>query len=321
MRTTAPARLFPASPVERAEIDGTVCETPDTLRIDASATRRSWEAFVDSRCAILERETAYVRQSGARLIVADIPFLAGEIAAAAGVPCVGISNFTWNWILEPFLCGDARGRRILGILESGYARMREYWRLPFCHQDSLSMFPAVLETPLVAPRAGPGLHELRATLHARFPRVVLISFRGRISAGALTRAAAESPDTLFLAPGAIHADGIANAAPVDFDSTPFQDLAESSDLVVAKLGYGVVSSCVAGKVRLLHAPREGFREDAITSSEASRFTALRQIPISDFEAGMWRRHIDALLAQPEPTGRLPAGGASVCAKRIERWLE
>jgi hypothetical protein len=317
VRTTAPARLFPRAAVEHAVVDAAVAESPDTLRIDVDQTRRNWSEFVDSRVEIIEREAAWVRRSGARLIVADIPFLAGEIGAAAGVPCVGVSNFTWSWILEPFLGGDAEGRRILEILEAGYGKMSEYWRLPFSHYAGLSIFPRVIETPLIAvkPTGQP------PAIREGFERVVLMGFRGRISEAAFRRAAEESPDTLFLTFEAAEAAGVANAQLVEVTrATSFQDLAAASDVVIAKLGYGLVSGCVAGKNRLLYAPREGFREDEITGAEAARYTALRAIGLEDFQAGRWRRHIDAVLAQPLPAETIGADGAAVCAERIARLL-
>jgi hypothetical protein len=317
VRTAAPARLFPGAAVEHAVIDATVAESPDTLRIDVDQTRRNWSEFLDSRAEIVAREAAVVRRSGARLIVADIPFLAGEIGAAAGVPCVGVSNFTWSWILEPFLAGDAEGQRMLEILEAGYGKMTEYWRLAFAHETGLSMFSSVIETPLIAVQPTGRPPEIREG----FGRVVLMGFRGPISVEAFRRAAEESPDTLFLTFEAAEAAGVANAQLVEVTrATSFQDFAAASDIVIAKLGYGLVSGCIAVRKRLLYAPREGFREDEITGAEAARYTALRAISLEDFHAGRWRRHIDALLAQPLPDETIRADGAAVCAERIARLL-
>lgn len=317
VRTTAPARLFGAARVEHAAIDPAVAETSDTLRIDAAATRRNLAEFLAMRGEVVERESAWVRAAAVRLIVADIPFLAGEIAEASRVPCVGISNFTWNWILEPHLAGDEEGRRVLDAIEGSYARMREYWRLPFSHRDGLSMFPRVVDTPLIANKAAGAATGLRNG----FDRVVLTAFRGRIAAHAFRRAAAESPDTLFLTCDPEQATGIPNARYADTDTVhSFEDVAAASDVVLAKLGYGIAAGCASGKNHLLYAPREGFREDGITSVETARYTALRPIPLDDFHAGRWRAHLDGLMAQPIPAERVRDDGAEVCADRIANLL-
>ena len=309
--TTAPARLFLSGRVEHAAVDGVVAESPDALRIDAEATRRHWSEFLAGRAAMVEREAAYARQSGASLIVADIPFLAGEIADAAGLPCVGISNFTWNWILEPILAGD-----MLDQIEAGYERMREYWRLPFSHSDRLAMFPRVIDTPLIViPPAG------GAVSRRGYGRVVFVAFRGQVAPEAFRRAAAESPDTLFLTMDAAAAAGVVNARHVTVTPThSFQDFTDASDVVIAKLGYGLASACAAGKKRLLYAPRDGFREDEITSLEVARYTAVRPIPLDEFHAGRWRGHIEAILTEPIPVERIRHDGAALCAGRIADLL-
>jgi hypothetical protein len=292
VRTAAPARLFPGARVEHAIIDGEVAESPDTLRIDPLATRRNWTAFLDHRDAILDREAAYVRRHDIRLIVADIPFLAGEIATAAGVPCVGIGNFTWSWILAP------HAPDLVPALDAGYARFAEYWRLPFHHPEDCSTFARIVDTPLIAPSLPP-----RHRLDQR--PTVLIGFRGAVPEAALQRAVAESPDLRFLT----------------LEDGDFAGLAAASDVILAKLGYGLSATCAAHKLRLLHAPREGFREDEITAVEVGRYTALRPIPPDDFDSGNWRPHIHRLLADPIPAATIAHDGASVCAARIRRLLD
>jgi L-arabinokinase len=314
VRTEAPARLFPGARVEHAVIDSAVAETPDTLRIDGRRTLDNWIEFARRREAIVRREAEHVRDSGARLIVADMPFLAGEIAAAAEVPCVAIGNFTWSWILAPHFAHDAQGREVLRVIDAGYARMQEYWRLPFSHPEDRATFRCVIDTPLVAP-------EIRMARRIDGRRTVLVGFRGSVPAEAFRRAARELPDTLFLTFDADLASAAPNTRLVQV--TPeqsFPDLAAGSDLILAKLGYGLLANCVAGRHRLLYAPREGFREDEITSVEAARYTALRAIPREDFESGNWRPHIDRLLADPMPEGRMPHDGAAVCAGRISARL-
>jgi L-arabinokinase len=314
VRTEAPPRLFPGSRVECAVIDAAVAESPDTLRIDGRRTLDNWIEFARRREAIVRREAEYVRDSGARLIVADMPFLAGEIAAKAGVPCIAIGNFTWSWILAPHFAHDQQGREVLRVIDAGYARMQEYWRLPFSHPADRATFRCVIDTPLVAP-------DIRMARRLDRRRTVLIGFRGRVPAEAFRRAASESPDTLFLTFDADLASAAPNIRLVQV--TPeqsFPDLAAGSDLILAKLGYGLLATCVAGRHRLLYAPREGFREDEVTSVEAARYTALRAIPRGDFDAGNWRPHIDRLLADPMPAGRMAQDGAAICAGRIAARL-
>ena len=47
-------------------------------------------------------EAAAIRASGAKVVVGDIPPLAFEAAARAGVPSIALGNFTWDWIYEGY---------------------------------------------------------------------------------------------------------------------------------------------------------------------------------------------------------------------------
>ena len=68
--------------------------------------------------------------------MADIPFLAGDIAAAAGIPIIAITNFTWDWIYEPYFNDRQDLLREMGatwkIITEDMLEPKgiEIWRLP-----------------------------------------------------------------------------------------------------------------------------------------------------------------------------------------------
>lgn len=310
VRTAASASLFPVESrlrVERAAIDAPVHESADALRIDGPATAAAWERSLTENGKVVSTEARIVRELQAQLIVADIPYLAGDIAACAGVPCIGISNFLWNWILEPHL-SPAAARAVM----AGYGAMQSYWRLPFAHSEGLDGLHKVIETPLIAPKP----HKTRAAVRERLglPRnrhTVLLTFRGSISPEVLDRAQRMASNYHFL-------DLLSTMR--QFPDLSFADIAEASDIVMGKLGYGLVAGCVANQWPLLYIAREGFREDAITSREAPRYTPMHEMPRADFEGGRWNRHCDVLLQLPVPGATMEFSGAATCAERIIRFL-
>ena len=94
VRTSAPADMFAglaAGPVRPHEIDAPVVER-DALSIDWPATLGGATDLLRRRRAAVAREADAVRDVGPSVIVADVPFLAGEVAAALDVPCVAASN-------------------------------------------------------------------------------------------------------------------------------------------------------------------------------------------------------------------------------------
>ncbi len=96
----------------------------------------------------------------------------------------------------------------------------------------------------------------------------------------------------------------------------FSDLVNVSNVVISKLGYGMLASCVATHTDLLFPPRSGFREDEILNPAAERFTRSKRLPLEDFSSGDWKSHLDALHELPRPSDVLEINGADYCARLL-----
>src|SRR5215218_4051858 len=121
-RTMAPDWIFPPGvEVERCLIDAGVVQ-PNSLEIDAEATLARYAGMVADEEARIDAEVAHVRALGARAIVADVPAAAFEIAARAGVPGIGLANFSWDWIYEPFAEGRPAYAPLLDHLRAQYGQ-------------------------------------------------------------------------------------------------------------------------------------------------------------------------------------------------------
>lgn len=325
VRSGAPARLFEplaAAHVAHSQIDPGPVEA-DALTIDRAASLRHLLQFMDRREETIAAELAAVRAIAPELIVADIPFLAGDVAAIAGVPCVGISNFTWDWIFDELFGGDSHYRAVAPVIRAGYAKLHALLELPF--GITCPSIERKIRMPLIAAHSDC----TRADVSSRIgiapadsrPRV-LIGMRGGMEAQTLGNAAANAPRFLFLYPGDPPPDPPANLLPVRLGSElKFSDLLRGSDIVVSKLGYGVLSECISANVRLLWPPRQGFAEDAVTSAQAPRYLRMLPIPRSAFEAGNWRDGLNALMEVPEPLERLGVDGAARCADYLVSLLQ
>ncbi len=80
-------------------------------------------------------------------MVSDITPLAFDFAAAAGLPSVGSSHFTWDWIYEPYVALHPDYHWLLGAIRESYARATLALEMPFAHD--FSVFPRVERIPLV----------------------------------------------------------------------------------------------------------------------------------------------------------------------------
>lgn len=294
-RTEAPSILFPAQvEFSRANFDSGVIEREAGVVMDEDATVSRLEALLLRWDHLVASESAFVREQGVDLMVADIPPIAGDIAQATGVDCIAISNFTWDWIYEPY------APQLLRRLEQGYGRMPVLLRLPFAQPDRLGVFRQIIDAPLIA-RKG------TASVPKGGDRTrVLLGSRAQVSEEAFVRATAEAPDFHFVIPPT--GDG-------------FPDVLTSCDIVLAKLGFSMLAECIAARKPLLYPPRENFREEAILQAQVNSHIPALPIPLADFYGGNWAPYLRELKRKPTLESALRLDGAAFCAEFLSEWVD
>src|SRR5438067_6218311 len=106
LRTSAARWLLDRTITPSFAVDPEPCDVGviqiDSLRLDARATiteAREFYRTIDERAAI---EAAKLRARDVALVISDAPPLASAAAAAAGIPSIVVSNFTWDWIYEEY---------------------------------------------------------------------------------------------------------------------------------------------------------------------------------------------------------------------------
>ncbi len=113
MRTSASRWLFDRTARVPVTFVPGECDTGvsqiDSLRLDARDTIRRADAFYRTLPDRARVEAQLLQARRAALVVADAAPLGCAAAAAAGIPSVVVSNFTWDWIYEAYAAG-ARGR-------------------------------------------------------------------------------------------------------------------------------------------------------------------------------------------------------------------
>src|SRR4051812_26571138 len=122
-RTTANPAIFEELDktniqLARVELDPGAIEK-DLFTIDQAATVGAVRQAIAGRDELIEKEIPFLRENKIQLILCDIPFLAADIAAAAEIPIVGITNFTWDWIYEPHFESH---RDLLAEIQNSYRK-------------------------------------------------------------------------------------------------------------------------------------------------------------------------------------------------------
>ena len=289
----------------------------DALTLDERATADAWEALHRDYDARVASEARWLRESGAALVLADIPPIAFDAAAEAGLPSVGLSNFSWDWIYRHLARREPRLAHAAADAARAYARADLLLELPFA--GDLSAFPRRERIPLVARRSTHTRAAARRSigLEGGWP-VVLITFGGIGIPGFDLGALSALPEFIFLA-----TEGEASAANVRRIAVAalaqagldYVDLVAAADVVVTKPGYGIVSDAIACRTRIVFTDRGDFPEYPILVEGMARFLPAAHVSNEDLRAGRLGEALRQVLAMPFP-GPPDLGGAEAAADRL-----
>jgi L-arabinokinase len=308
VRTSVPRWLF--APIAKAAVDVQTLETDtgvvqrDSLSLDEEQTARDAARFFADFGSRVAVESELIRGVRADLVIGDIPPLACAAAERAGVPCLAIGNFTWDWIYGIYPAFDRIAPEVIPAIRRAYAATTRALRLPL-HGGFEPMAEVVRDIPFIARRSTRDPAETRQQLGLAGDRPIVLASFGAYGADlpldALRRAGRL---TVIEAPREPPAGLL------------YQDLVAAADVVVTKPGYGIVSECVANDTALLYTSRGRFIEYDVFVAEMPRILQCRYISQEDLLAGRWADAIDALLAQPAPIEQPPVDGATIAARHV-----
>jgi L-arabinokinase len=293
------------------------------LAVDPEATRAAYRRFFSERERRISLEAENLKAGRYCGVISDVAAVPIAAAGRAGIPAVAVSNFTWDWILSPYL--EERGdRRILDAIREDYRPAEVYLRLPFHPPEH--PFRAVEDVPLVGRRATLSRDEVRRRLglsaHTQRP-LALVTIGGFSAEGWPAVRVPGFSGLDFLVVGRIpleFSDAGALAIPDDLGKVVgFTDLVAAADLVISKPGYGICSECAAAGTPILCVERAGFRESPVLRDSVGKIVPCREIPLSEFLAGRWEPFVTDLLSAPRPPPS-PTPGAAVAAERIGEIL-
>lgn len=311
----APAEILPA------DVDTGVVQ-PDSLSIDEDETARRAASFYADFDTRVRSECALIRERQTTLVVGDIPPLAFAAARAAHVPSVAVSNFTWDWIYGGLPGFDRLATGVRDRIARANADATLTLRLPFA--GGFAAMDRIEDVPLVARVAKMPRERTRAILGLPGDRpIALATFGGHGSTVNLDAAARTGRFLLVATDYEVGSNAsahphlrIVSAVELESAGLSYTDLLAASDVVVTKLGYGIVSECVANGVAMLYALRGHFIEQDVFIDQMPAVVRCRQIDRTDLRAGRWSAAIEALLQQPKPSRTMEANGADTVARRL-----
>ena len=310
LRSRLPAR---GVALRRAAFDVGMVQV-DSIRVDLPATLAAVREVYARRRDLVAREARWLEQERVAVVVADLPSLPLEAAAAAGLPRLAVGNFAWDWIYEEFQEQDPAWAEIVAQVRAGYAAADLLLRLPFA--EEMTAFPRRTDIPLVA-RPGRADRARLARLTGADPgrHWVLLSFTSLDwDAAALARVERLKEHDFFTVRPL--AWSRRNVHAVDRADMSFSDVIASVDAVVSKPGFGILSDCVVNDKPLVYAERTDFREYAVLVQGIERHLRHLHLPAERLYRGDLGEALRLIGRAPPPPRRLRAGGDLVAAQRI-----
>ena len=319
--TTAPESLFHEAGIGPFEYRRVACDVGlvqrGALVIDEDATIGRIRAFEVDRPRLVETEATWLRAAGATLVLADIPPLAFEAAAAAGVPSVGLANFSWDWIYGHLATRRAEFEEPARRAAAAYAQAGLLLQLPFA--GDLAAFKHREGIPMIARRQRRPRAETRRLLGLGDEPTVLVSFGGLGLPGFEPRVLAKLARYRFVLETGEHrlpanVRGVTRAG-LAARGLQYLDVIGAADVALTKPGYGIVTDCIAAGTRMVYTDRGDFPEFPILVAEMARYLPSAHVSNEDVGAGHLDGALAAVLREPfPPPPRLD--GAVVAARRL-----
>ena len=340
VRTAAPRWLFDLTVKGKVAFSTLECDTGvvqiDALTLDEADSIRRAAAFHSDLVTRAASETRILRELGAGLIVGDIPPLAFSVGAAAGIPSIGIGNFTWDWIYADY----PRVRlapSLLPALRTAYSKGSMALRLPM--SAGFESFSNVKDIPFIARHATHTREETCKILKLPTDKpLVLLSFSGYglpgLDADMLAKFKKHTIITTASAPGGrTRKDTPAterNGALVTVNEevmynlgVRYEDLVGAAEIVVTKPGYSIIAESIANDTAVLYTSRGHFPEYEVLVEDMPKYLRTAFISQEDLFAGKWESHLDKLRAQPKQKNykKPETNGADVAADILLKALD
>ncbi|MEI6669183.1 MAG: hypothetical protein WCP29_13600 [Acidobacteriota bacterium] len=328
IRTAAARWLFDVTLRTAAEFHHVVCDVgmrqTDSLHLDVPATFDAAAGFYAGLDDLARQEARFLRQRGVDLVVADMPPLAFAAADEAGIPSVAMGNFTWDWIYSGYPDHLSAAPNLIETIRRTHGMASLVLRLPMWGGFDGFTCP-IVDVGFVARRSTRDAAEVRSIIGVPSgDRMVLASFGGLGIAGLNLEPLARADGYHIVTTGhAVELTGtmpdrvtLLDDAEVYAAGLRYEDLVRAADVVVTKPGYGILAECLANDTAVLYTSRGHFLEYDVMVAAMPSVLRCRFIDHDDLYAGRWARHLDGLLAQPDPPTHPATDGAALAARHI-----
>lgn len=287
----------------------------DSINMDYKATLSKMQDFRSRQNQIVAGEVNFIKTNKCKLILADIPAIAAQIAQSAGIPCWMMSNFGWDFIYRDW--GD-EFTDIADWISECYQKCDRLFRFPFYEQ--MNNFANITDVGLIGGNPNYSETHLRETFDIKTPKekTILLSFGGLGLQIMPYHVLKNFPDWQFIAFD-YNAPLLPNLVIVRDNKYRPVDFMPLCDKVISKPGFSTFAESLRLDTPIVTLTREGFAESKYLIEGLENYGHHQIIPADEFFQGNW----DFLQTKPNPPkskiSLLKDGGEAI-AKTVVDYL-
>jgi UDP:flavonoid glycosyltransferase YjiC (YdhE family) len=293
------------------------CIQSDSVTVDKKETLQTYMTLAEQNLARLEEEVRFCREQRIDGIVSDITPLAFEVARKAGLPSVAVANFTWLDIYAPYVREFPSFAPFLEKIRQQY-QMADLL-LELMPSMEMPYFANRVRIPPVAKQGRNRSGRLKEHLGLEKDLRIALIYVGELGMeeirwGDLGKVRGWHFLGIYPLPGSS-----ANYHLMDKKTFPYEDLVASAELMVTKIGYGVVSQALINGTPLIYLPREDFAEFPVLEKAIQEWGHGYRLSKEDYYTLKWERVLEEVSkrARPKP---VPSEGGRICARQIENLI-
>jgi L-arabinokinase len=293
------------------------CIQNDSVTVDKRETLQAYMTLAEQNAVGLEEEIRFCRDQRIDGIVSDITPLAFEVARRAGVPSAAVANFTWFGIYEPYVREYPSFAPFLEKIRRQY-QMADLL-LELMPSMEMPYFENRVKIPPVAKLGRNRSRRLKEYLGLEKDRRIALIYVGELGMGNIRWGDLEKFggwDFVGIYP---ISGASANYHHMDKKSFPYEDLVASAELMVTKIGYGVVSQALINGTPLIYLPREDFAEFPVLEKAIQEWGHGYRLSKEDYCTLQWERVFEEVSKRGRPKP-VPSEGGKICAREIENLI-
>ena len=257
------------------------CIQTDSLNIDIKRTLQAYQKKYHKNQETRRDETAFLKSKAIDLVVTDSASFPLVLADSVNIPGILLASFTWVEIYRPYVKQYPDFTSIINTMAQEYARATLHLRPPLCLDITYGKH--TIDVPLIAPKGRDIKSKLISSIGISPSKYVAMLYLGSYGLEVSFDNLAQYDDWHFITfePQPFQPP---NYTLLERELWRYEDVVASSDAVIGKLGYGLLSTCMAAGVPLLYPGRTNFVEHTALDEAAQAWGGGISISDGDFYA-------------------------------------